>query len=205
MRNFFVTGIILFSACLLFVGCSSTLQVAQVNPQTGLLPTGSYVGPDEIKVKEPIDVTTQLKLLFVKISEDQKAIGDFIKNSIANLNCFESVKDKSGLQGVIIEKGLSSKYSGKDVNDLLILNELTNDLGKFLVLDWTLTFLGGFEYKFEMKVIDPTNMKLMFHLDRQVTNWAGLDEPLFYPSFNALKIWINQNKRMAESGSTQNK
>jgi hypothetical protein len=38
----------------------------------------------------------------------------------------------------------------------------------------------------------------MFHVDRQVTNWAGLDEPLFYPVFNALKIWVNNNKRKAE-------
>lgn len=198
MKKFLMLGIVLFSVFFLFVGCSSTLEVAQINPETGLLPTGSVVSPDEVKVKEPIDVTKQLKLLYVKISEDQKAMGDFIKNSIINLKCFDNVKDKTGLQGMIIEKGIASKYSGKDVNDLLILNELTSDIGDFLVLDWVLTFIGGFEYKFEMKVIDPLNMKTMFHVDRQVTNWAGLDEPLFYPVFNALKIWVNNNKRKAE-------
>lgn len=198
MKKICMIGIIVFTLCFLFIGCSSTLQVAQVNPQTGLFPTGSVVSPEEVKVKESLDVTKHLKLLYVKIAEDQKAIGDFVKNSIINLKCFDNVKDKTGLQGMIIEKGIAPKYSGKDVNDLLILNELTNDIGDFLVLDYVLTFLGGFEYKFELKIIDPVNMKTMFHVDREATNWSGLDEPLFYPAFNAMKIWINNNKRKAE-------
>jgi hypothetical protein len=205
MKRRYLLGFFALCAALSFVACSSTLQVAQVNPATGYLPTGSVVKPEEIKVKETLDVAKSTKMLYVKSPEDQKTMNDFIMNSINNLKCFGLVKDKTGIQGLIIEKGIAGKYSGKDVNDLLILNELTNDIGDFLVLDWALTFLGGFDYKFEMKVLNPTDMKLLFHVDRQVTNWAGLDEPLFYPVFNALKNWVEVNKRKAAMEQAEQK
>ncbi len=185
----------LISAFLVFCiiilsSCSSTFQPVRLSPTTNRFPTNTVLQPKSYVVKEEIDTNRFRSLLYIKTEAETK-YHTFIYQMCKNMEFFDAVKDKNEMSSLVIEHGLSDSI--QNISEMMGLHQLQKEIGDFFVADYVLEFLGGFRYKFLMKITNPQDAKVLLHVENEVINWAGLDKTLFYPVFNAIKDWLEAN------------
>ena len=149
--------LVFLSLVISVTGCSSTMKAVKLN-DSGYFPTSNTIEQDDVKVEEKFDAKYRA-MLYVKTDEKSIDYNKFFIQSFVNMDVFELVLDKEGIENLVIEKGLVDKVTSVSDN------------------------------RAELKAYDPETGKLLLHLTNAAFNWAGLDKPLFYPLFNAFLDW----------------
>ena len=184
--------LVFLSLVISVTGCSSTMKAVKLN-DSGYFPTSNTIEQDDVKVEEKFDAKYRA-MLYVKTDEKSIDYNKFFIQSFVNMDVFELVLDKEGIENLVIEKGLVDKVTS--VSDKIGLYHLQKEIGIFLVVEPYAEYVGGYDYRAELKAYDPETGKLLLHLTNAAFNWAGLDKPLFYPLFNAFLDWT-RNKTIA--------
>lgn len=189
-----VTVILVFGM-LMLAGCGSHMQAVKTDAKTGYFPTSVKIKPEEIYVREKIDIKKYKSLLLIlpleyKDSSNRKEsitanFDDFFKQSVINMMYFDSVRDKREMQRYLHAKGLTDTANYKG---------LQNKIGDFLIAKASIARIGSFDYALSLKIYNPAAGNPVFSVMKMGFNKDGLDEPLFYPVFNAMLEWINDNK-----------
>lgn len=198
MRAVFTLVIALFLA-----GCNTTLQITRPDPTTGLYATGTVLKPSDVVVEEQFDPVYK-RMLYVKIeSKNQdKRFSDFFTSAFKEMNVFDKVLTKDDLESFIIEKSLGNKIPG--VSDLVSLNNLSKEIGPFLIVEPDASYLGGYKFEATLKAVDASTGKTVLLLDAKALNMSGLDDPLLHPLINGFINWAH-NKPVVSPRHTESR
>jgi len=166
-------------------GCSSTLKPTKLN-EDGYFNTGTVISADCIKIQK--DFKDEYKaLLYVKTDEKNEKLNEFFLDTFTNMEIFDEVKDKAGMENLVFEKDLSDSVSS--VSDRIGLHNLQKEIGPFLVVETYVEWKGSYDFMSKLTAFDPQSGKEVLVLEKTAFNWVGLDKPLFYPLFNAFLDW----------------
>jgi len=174
--------------CLALSACSSTLKPANLDIKTGSFQTQSKISKDGIQKETPFD-DKYLSLLYVKTDGKNERFNDFFITTFKNMNRFKNVYDKSDLEKLVIQRGLTGRV--QNVSDLIGLKNLSDEIGPLLVVEPTVEFLGAYTFTASFKVTNAQTGEDVLVVKNKAINWGGLDQPLFYPLFNAFLAWTN--------------
>jgi len=174
----------------MLAGCNTTLQVTKPDPATGLYANASMLKPGDVVVEEKFDPVYK-RLLYLKIESKNrdKRFTNFFMSAFREMNTFEKVVTQDELEAMIIERNLGSKVPG--VSDLVSLNNLSKEIGPFLIVEPDGTWLGGYKWEATLKAIDATTGKTVLYLDATALNLSGLDDPLLHPLINGFINWTH--------------
>lgn len=176
---------------LVLSGCGTTMKITKPE-ENGYYKTQTKVAPESILVNEKIDLSEYKSIFFAKVDlEDNEKYQDFYKSSIENIGYFNRVLVQSDMEQLILSEGLADKVTS--VSDSIGLYHAQKHLGKFLVGELDTEHKGGYNFEAELKVKDPSNGKVLFHVYHKAFNWDGLDQPLFLPIYNAFIDWVKTN------------
>lgn len=175
----------------LLTACGSTLKITKPQ-ENGYYQTKTKVPAESILVSETVNLSKYKPIYFAKVDhENDKKYLDFYKSSIENVNYFDKVLVQSDMEQLILSNGLADKVTS--VSDTIGLYHAQKHLGDFLVGELNTEHKGGYNYEANLKVLDPSNGKILFHVHHKAVNWDGLDQPLFLPMFNAFIDWVKAN------------
>jgi hypothetical protein len=185
---------LLVAGMLIAAGCSSTMRVSRPDPSTGYYPTETKLKPDEWLVRKSLPVAEYKQLLYIRTSGAlNDELRNFVKGSLVNMQYFDEIKDVLEMEQYVFSKGLMGKVP--NISDLVGINKLQGELGNFLVADYSILYIGGYDYTFDLAFINPANGEKVLHISHKAFNWSGLDKPLFYPVFNGVRDWLNENSK----------
>lgn len=178
----------------LTISCSSTFKVKPLDEKTGQLPTETKLTPEEILVDKSINFNEYNQFLYVKNSGvNMEKYDKYIIETLKNIGGFKKVYTQSELEQYVIQNNLTDKVTS--ISDNIGLLNLQKQVGNFLVVESTPEYLGGYDYSFKFKVINPATSETLLELKHKAFNWAGLDRPLFNPVFNYYINWKNKNSK----------
>lgn len=176
---------------LLLGGCSSTLKPTTLK-EDGYFDTSSTLRPEGVIIEQPFKPEYR-KMLYVKTGDEKnERYKEFYLTSFKNMNAFDKVVDQSELESLVIEQGLTDKVS--NISDKIGLHHLQKEMGSFLVVEPYVEWNGGYDYVANLKAYDPESGKVVLHIEKEAFNWAGLDDPLFYPLLNGFVEWTRGEK-----------
>lgn len=173
-------------------GCTSTLKVTELDSATNRFATSTAVAPDEIKVSKDFDVDDTKSLLFVRNNfDDIHKVGVYFEDSIDKFGFFDKVVRKDEFERDLIQQGIQDEVG--DVSGFASLSKAAGIIGDFMFADLELEAGAGYQVTLRMHVYDARDAEEVFAVERKITNWAGLDGPLFQPVLNAFFDWIEAN------------
>lgn len=175
-------------AFLALTGCNTTLNTVKPDAATGYYATQSKLQPADVRVSEKFD-PKYTEMLYVKINTENpnQRFVDFFVNGFTNMGVFKKVVTKDDLQSMVIERNLGSKVS--NVSDLVALNNLSKEIGPFLIVEPNAYFKGGYRFNGVLKATDASTGKTVLLIENSAINMAGLDDPLFHPMLNGFINW----------------
>jgi hypothetical protein len=179
----------------MLAGCSSTLKPASPDPKTGHFPTISGISPGGVQKAEKFD-PKYLQMLYVKTDSKSDRLNTFYLQTFTNMGRFQKVVGKDELEGLVIQRGLADKV--QNISDMIGLKNLSNVIGPFLVVEPTAEYKGGYNYGAALKTTDAETGIVVLLVKNSAINWAGLDEPLFYPLFNVFLDWTSGQEVVAK-------
>lgn len=175
------------AAALALGGCGTQLQVAEVDPATGLLKSErGEVGAATVVTAKQMSLAPFRSMVFVSGSQ-------FGIDQMKKIGYFTEVVDLDGLQRLIIANNLQEKIP--TLTDKIGLNKLYRAHKPFLWVHFKRVTRQHKEYM-QLVATNPDTLEDIFvsevHLDYA---WSGVtDQNSRYPLFNSLITWINQNK-----------
>jgi hypothetical protein len=185
----------------LLAGCNSTLHVEKPDPTTGLYATHTVLKPGDVRVAEKFDPAyTQMVYLKVNAETPNPRFVDFFVSALQEMHTFKKVVTKDDLQAIVIERNLGSKVPS--VSDLVGLNNLSKEIGPFLIVEPNAVFKGGYNFEGTLKAIDASTGKTVLLIDLTAFNMAGLDDPLFHPMLNGFINWTRNQPVAPEMPTT---
>jgi hypothetical protein len=178
---------VVFLLALIATGCSTTMKPRSLDPATGQFPTSSKLSADAVKANKPFDEKFRA-MVYVKTDESKaKEYNDFFVESLKNMGTFNKVVTKEDLETLVLERKLTDRVS--NISDLIGLNQLEKQIGPFLVVQPYVEWKGGYNFFAHLKAIDPETGGAVLLLEQNAFNWAGLDDPLFFPLMNGFLQW----------------
>jgi len=177
-------------------GCGSTLKVAEIDSKTGYFATTHKVSHGGIVVNTKYNENKYSPMLYVKTDEKGKQYNTFFIDTFTKTKKFNKVVGKADLEKLVFEKGLASKVTS--VSDVIGLHSLHKEIGDFLVVEPYVEWKGGYNFEAELKALDPESGKVVYHVKNKAFNWDGLDQPLFFPMFNAFLDWTEGRTTQTE-------
>lgn len=178
-------------------GCSTTLKPRTLDPATGKFSTTSKLSADAVKVNKPFEEKYKT-LAYVKTDESKaKEYNNFFVETLKNMGVFTKVVTKEELEALVLERKLTDKVS--NISDLIGLNQLSKQIGPFLIVQPYVEWKGGYNFFAHLKAIDPETGGTLLLLEQNAFNWAGLDDPLFFPLMNGFLEWTKGKPISTES------
>lgn len=177
--------IILLATTCALAGCTSTLRPAQLGAD-GRFATGSAVDPRKITINGPFVAAEHARMAVVLDFTENNQIKDFYFQSISNSGVFQQTFSETTLERYLLENNVENVT---DTSSLLSLRNLARARGNFLIIKPYIEAGMGYQVSSSLEVYDAASGTMLFRAEKQVTNWAGLDGPLFYPLFNSLIEW----------------
>jgi hypothetical protein len=172
----------------MLAGCNTTLHVEKPDPTSGLYATHSELKPADVRVEEKFDPAyTQMVYLKINAETPNPRFVDFFMSALKDMHTFKKIVTKDDLQAIVIEHNLGSKVPS--VSDLVGLNNLSKEIGPFLIVEPNAVFKGGYNFEGTLKAIDASTGKTVLLIDMTAFNMAGLDDPLFHPMLNGFINW----------------
>ncbi|MBU0994336.1 MAG: hypothetical protein KJ737_17735 [Proteobacteria bacterium] len=192
----------LFFIVMTFWGCgSTTLKASKPDRITGYFMDKSESNKGTIVIDEKIPINDYKRLLYIQpnnqhfMNDKAQDIDTFAKNMVESINFFDQVADQSEFKRLLIKTGIAYKVS--NISDLIGLYQVQKLFGNYLVaaLDFKLTapHLDGTNSVANLKIIDPSTMKIVYHVEHRAFVVHGFDQPLLFPLFNSLIDWIKRN------------
>jgi hypothetical protein len=172
-------------------GCSGTLKTRDIDAKSKKFPTDSVLADDGVKIAKPFEAKFK-PMAYVKLDSKNTKYNEFLIKTIEKMGAFDRVVLKSDLEAFVLEKKLTDRIS--NISDLVGLNQLQKQIGPFLVIEPLVEWKGGYNYWGHLKAIDPSTGETVFLVEQNAFNFSGLDDPLFYPLFNALLQWVRGEK-----------
>lgn len=169
----------------LLFACSTTLKTTELNAQ-GYFTTNQSLKDTGVEQKGEFKESYRT-FLYLKPTGDIEKLDVFFRDSFENMQVFEQVLSQEQLEELVFEKDLADKVTS--VSDKIGLHQLQKEIGPFLVVEPKLEWQGGYDYYARIKAYDPISGKNVLTLTNEAFNWDGLDQPLFYPLFNAFLQW----------------
>lgn len=180
------------AAGLMTTACASTFEVADINKTTMRFDGAEAVAPTEIKVSKEFAVDNASQILYLRTNIDTEAqYTAFFKESVEKFGYFGQVVRKDEFERYLISKGLQDQIG--DVGGFSSLSKAAGVIGDFMFADIALSVSAGYQVKAIFTVYNARDASEQFKIERQVTNWSGLDQPLFLPVLNAFFDWIAKN------------
>jgi hypothetical protein len=176
----------------LLIGCSPTLKVKQLNPETGKYPTDTPLKADEIKKRSSLNLSEYKQFLYVKQGVNFEKYENYIIGTLKNIGYFNEILSQNELEQLVIQKELTDRVT--NISDNIGLANLQKEIGQFLVVNSNVEYKGAYTYIFDFELVDPSKAETVYHVRHQAFNFSGLDRPLFNPVFNDYIDWINENK-----------
>lgn len=172
--------------------CTTTLKVQELDGTTNRFATSSKLTPEEVKVAETFDVDNTKSLLFLRTNyQDISQVGTYFEGSVRNFGFFDQVLRKDDFERYLIANNLQDQIG--DVSGFSSLSKASGLIGDFLFADLEVEFDVGYQVRLRMDVYNARDARKLYSVHRQVTNWAGLDGPLFQPVLNGFFDWIETN------------
>jgi hypothetical protein len=165
--------------------CATTLKPTPLG-KAGYFETDAKIVSDGVKLKEDFKPEYR-QMIYVKTDNKNERFNTFYLESFENMGQFEKVLAKEDIESLVFEKNLANKVL--NVSDRVGLHNLQKRIGPFLVVEPNVEWLEGYLYRASIKAYDPKTGKEVLMLEHEAFNWAGLDQPLFYPLFNAFLQW----------------
>lgn len=169
-------------------GCSTIGQPREIDPATGRIKTQSIYGETKATVvkNEKLDLA-KFKPLALALG------GTFVKEQTVKLGYFASVVDRQDMERLLIKEGKSGLVT--DVTNLLSWKKIADEYKPFVVLKPDTRAEGRKTYM-QLKVIRADTADEVFVAEVKLDfMWKGVnDDTVFYPLFNALIAWLDQNK-----------
>jgi hypothetical protein len=185
----------------LLAGCNSTLHVEKPDPTSGLYATHTVLKSADVRVAEKFDPAyTQMVYLKVNAETPNPRFVDFFVSAFKEMHTFKKIVTKDDLQAIVIERNLGSKVPS--VSDLVGLNNLSKEIGPFLIVEPNAVFKGGYNFEGTLKAIDASTGKTVLLIDMNAFNMAGLDDPLFHPMLNGFINWTRNQPVAPEMPTT---
>ncbi len=179
---------LLFAA--LLAGCNSTLHVEKPDPTSGLYATHTVLKPADVRAAEKFDPAySQMVYLKINAENPNPRFVDFFMAAFKEMHTFKKIVTKDDLQAIVIERNLGSKVPS--VSDLVGLNNLSKEIGPFLIVEPNAVFKGGYNFEGTLKATDASTGKTVLLIDMTAFNMAGLDDPLFHPMLNGFINWTH--------------
>ncbi len=179
-------------AALCTTACASTFKVAELNPETMRFDGAETLMPEDIKTQKDFDVDKASQILFLRTNIDSEAqYTAYFKDSIDKFKYFDNVMRKDEFERFLIQKGLQDQIG--DVSGFSSLSKAAGVMGDFLFADIALSASAGYQVRAVFTVYNARDAQEIYKVERQVTNWSGLDQPLFMPILNAFFDWIAKN------------
>lgn len=176
MKKLIFAGmVLLFSAC-------TSMQVSEVDPQTGYFKAGKQA---QTIVKKRVDLDSMKSLLLIP---DE----DFIRGQIENIKYFDEIMTYDDLEKEIIKNDLQDKIT--DVRNKIGINKASKEYKWFLWFRFDTRGSGNKKYA-QFILTNPETLDDIFvseiHLDYVVTGVN--DQYTWYPLFNELIKYIEEN------------
>jgi hypothetical protein len=172
----------------LLAGCNTTLHIEKPDPTSGLYATDTVLKPADVKVAEKFDpIYTQMVYLKVDAETPNPQFVDFFVAALKDMRIFKKVTTKDDLEAIVIERNLGGKVPS--VSDLVGLNNLSKEIGPFLIVEPNAVFKGGYNFEGTLRAIDASTGKTVLLIKMNAFNMAGLDNPLFHPMLNGFINW----------------
>ncbi|RAS20930.1 hypothetical protein NDK50_10100 [Paraburkholderia bryophila] len=185
----------------LLAGCNSTLHVEKPDPTSGLYATHTVLKPADVRVAEKFDPAyTEMVYLKVNAETPNPRFVDFFVAAFKEMHTFKKIVTKDDLQAIVIERNLGSKVPS--VSDLVGLNNLSKEIGPFLIVEPNAVFKGGYNFEGTLKATDASTGKTVLLIDMNAFNMAGLDDPLFHPMLNGFINWTRNQPVTPEMPTT---
>lgn len=172
----------------LLAGCNTTLKVEKPETSTGLYATHSVLAPGDVRVAEKFD-PAYTQMVYLKINSDppNPQFVEFFLTALKDMNTFKTILVKDDLQQIVIERNLGTKVPS--VSDLVGLNNLSKEIGQFLIVEPNAVFRSAYTFEGTLRAIDASTGKTVLLIDKTALNVSGLDEPLFHPMLNGFINW----------------
>jgi hypothetical protein len=180
---------------LFIISCSTTVKPAKLDPKSGSFPTQSKIPSNGVLVEKPF-LERYKNLIFVYNDIGDLNLDKFITQSFKNMNVFNTVLTQYEMEQLIYSKNLQDKIIS--ITRLSGIQKAHNNIGDFLVVKVRKSRVGNYDYELDFQVFDAQNGDLVLHIRNHAFAWTGLDEPLFYPMFNAVLEWATGKKITTE-------
>lgn len=179
---------------LFIISCSPTLKVKQLDEKTGKLPTDTKLNPEEILVDKNINLGEYKQFLYIKNSGvNMEKFDKYIVETLKNIGGFDKFYTQAELEQYVIQNKLTDKVTS--ISDYIGLLNLQKQVGNFMVCEVTPEYLGGYDYIFKLKLVNPATSETALEVKHKAFNWGGLDRPLFNPVFNYYIDWVRKNSK----------
>lgn len=165
--------------------CATTLQATELNPQ-GRYTTDTALDASKVTITKPFDATRHGTRVLVTDYKEDKTFGTFLITSVKNTKKFGTVYTQEDLEKYVITNNIEGVT---DTSSLLGWNKLAKATGPLLVIKPYVEFKGGYNFSATIEAIDAETTETVFSAKQDAFNWSGLDQPLFFPLFNALIDW----------------
>lgn len=167
--------------CLIAAGCTS-MKVAQLDPTTGRFPTTAVA---TVVKSEKVNLDSMKMLLLLPDNE-------FVKGQIANIKYFDKTMTLDDLETLIIQNNLTEQVPS--VRDKIGINKAYKAYQPFLWLRFDTRNSDGKTYG-RFILTHPETLEDLFIVEKYFDYiWAGVnDQNTWYPMFNALVDYIEQN------------
>jgi len=165
-----------------FVTACSSLQVVEVNPDTGYFPSQKSAIVTK-SVDTDLDSFKDLVLV---------PNGDFTNNMVKNIGYFDEVITFEDLETIIIKNELTDQVSS--INDRIGINKAAKAYRHFLWVRWDTRKDGAKEYQ-QLLLTDPVTLEDIFICETLLDYvWTGVnDQTNWYPMMNSLVDYIKKN------------
>lgn len=172
----------------LLAGCNTTLHIEKPDPASGLYATQTTLKPADVRIEKKFDPTyTRMVYLKVDAETPNPQFVDFFVSALKDMHTFQTVTTKDDLEAIVIGRNLGSKVPS--LSDLVGLNNLSKQIGPFLIVEPNAVFKGGYNWEGTLKAIDASTGQTVLLIKISAFNMAGLDEPLFHPMLNGFINW----------------
>lgn len=168
-------------------GCATTMATPATN-SGGRFQTTVRLTSAQVLVTAPFD-RAKTPVVYVRASTGAPALDRFFVESVKATGQFETVLDSQQLQERVIAWSKETGNSASFVDSNAGLYEFSKRFGPLLVVEPSVEWIGGYDYESGLRAFDTTTGQTVFLARNKAFNWAGLDQPLFYPLFNAFIDW----------------
>lgn len=170
--------------------CYPEMKIAKIDPSSGLIQSKEVkIGTARVTKNVPTPLKDYKEFVFVSSALWKN---DFAPGQVKEIGYFDKVVNHSDLETMVIEQKLQDKIIS--LNSQIGLSRLANNYKPFLWIRVYTEYSQATDTSVAKLVVTRAeNAQEVFEAQADIKSGSS-DETVWYPIFNALISWINQNK-----------